>query len=81
MTQSDIFEWLVERRRVGDDAFYSVREIAALTGNTNGEVYSSARAQVNKLYAYGYLEIERKNWWHRLYRAKKRYVKKENSQC
>lgn len=74
MSQDVVFGWLLNQRRMGDNSFFTPREIALGSGVTNGGVYRSCRVMINQLYAYGYLDVEKVNFWERRYRAKSKYL-------
>lgn len=62
-------EFLRSKRTVGDRGFYSARDIAKATQQD----YTVVMRSMNKLYAYGYLEIERPCMFNRRFRLKERY--------
>jgi len=85
MGQIEVYEWLKLRRQSGDDAFYSVTEIAAgvrKSGLFNGCGYKSFWAAVAKLEADGYLEVKlvgQLRNFRRIVRIKEKYAKKNGA--
>lgn len=69
MNQDILFEYLKEQVRVGNDKFFSIRELES-QAESLGIYKKSIRLLVIKLYAWGYLEINREDIWNRKYRAK-----------
>ena len=78
MGQSEIFEWLKDKRMKGNDTFFSVAEVEKGVG----EHEHRADRKLQMLYAYGYLDCEAeplvkgKMWhgWSKHYRCKKEYA-------
>jgi len=72
MGQEEVKEWLQKNRERGDDSYYSIAEIGKCMGNMR-QVYP----HVNKLYAYGFLDIEIVSWipLRRKFRIKKEYIR------
>jgi hypothetical protein len=70
MGQTDVSEWLHNRRDTGDDSFYSAREISKKLSID----YIIALRAVNRLFAYGFLEIEEPRFTNRKFRVKGRTV-------
>jgi hypothetical protein len=62
MGQSEILDYLRMLRELGDHSFYSKAEINKKVGN---ESTKATCQKINKLYAYGYLEVKIRNY--RLY--------------
>ena len=60
------------QRLSGCEDYFTVREIAeAVNGNIGGGAFW---AQVNQLYAFGYLEVMSESWNRRKFRIKLEYV-------
>ena len=75
MGQSDIMEWLRERRLMEDHRFFSPRDIEREMG-ARGVGVIQCRRQLNKLYYFQFLEIRLDTLWNRRYRLKKKYINK-----
>ena len=78
MAQTEVYEWLKERRLIGDNQFFSIHEISRAVDSGGGysqEGYRSVRVAVNRLYAFGYLEVEREKWFTRRWRLYEKYIK------
>lgn len=65
MSQEDIILYLKNLRILGDNEFYSIKQIALSLDSP----YITTWQKVNKLYAWGYLEIKVVDW-KRSFRAK-----------
>lgn len=70
MSQNDLIQWFIKQRETGNDSFYSMSEIAKHFKECN---QISTNRKVVKLYAYGYLDVNVKNW-RRYFRIKEKYV-------
>lgn len=71
MGQNEILDFLITLRYSGDHEYYSPKQIAE-SMRINPTV---ARRQINRLYAFGYLDIKNINWWNRFYRVKNSYCR------
>lgn len=72
MNQDILLAWYQAKRKAGDETFISVPELEEelfKEGNYNGNL-KNIRGLVNKLYAWGFLEIENFNTYRRAYRCK-----------
>jgi hypothetical protein len=72
VNQDLLLAWFQKRRKSGDETFISVPELEEAffkEGNYNGNL-KNVRGLVNKLYAWGFLEIENFNTYRRAYRCK-----------
>lgn len=72
MGQNEVFEHLIRLRYTGDDDFKTAVEIHKSVDCAN---LNNTRMSINRLYAYGYLEVEKEGLWLRKYRVKEKYCK------
>lgn len=73
MGQQEIIFFLQQQRKMGNDQYFSPKEIKK-EFNVN---MIAIRRQLLKLFEYGFLEVKAKNIWHRNYRLKYKYVNKK----
>jgi len=76
MGQQEIILWLRDRRLCGDESYWSVKEIEQAIINdvrshgSGGGVWR----QINKLYAYGFLEIDDESRFRRRFRLADKHL-------
>ena len=73
MGQSDIIDWLRDRRLRGGHRFFYRKELESAM-SANGLSVLQCRQQLNKLYVYHYLEVRFDTAWTRRYRLKRKYI-------
>ena len=72
MNQDILLVWFQSKRKAGDEGFISVPELEEKLfneGKYNGNL-KNIRGLINKLYAWGFLEIENFSTYRRAYRCK-----------
>lgn len=72
MNQDVLLLWFQKRRKSGDDSFISVSDLEQSLfkeGNYNGSL-KNVRGLVNKMYAWGFLELEKPGAYNRAFRCK-----------
>jgi hypothetical protein len=76
--QSDILDWLRQRRLSGDHSYFTRKEIEQAMSSKGLKAYN-VRAQLNALYVYHYLDVDYDLDWpfNRRYRLKKKYCSAE----
>lgn len=77
MTQDSIFDWLLEKRKGGDNSFFSIREIRAGIQGTYKVPGIRVYEQCLQLYRFNILEIRREGMIISGYRVRKKYVSNE----
>lgn len=73
MSQAEIIDWLVMKRKDGSNKFYSTTEIQEGL-RRNGQSYLTVRRSVFKLFVSGFLDMEQEGFNNRRYRVKQKYV-------
>jgi hypothetical protein len=68
MNQSELFEWLQKVYNQGDKRYWNIKMIRDIF-----PFDTSIGRKVNRLYAWGYLEIEEEARWYRKFRIKSKY--------
>jgi len=77
MSQTDVYELLLNKRLRGDNSYYSVNEIfeeLKIMGLCNHKI--STFQQLNKLTSTDFLDVKLEKYLRRIFRLKKKYVTK-----
>lgn len=70
MGQQEIIDWLKKARLSGDERYFAVREIEAAMKQSPGGNGGDVWRHVNKLYAWGYLEVDHERSFRRKFRVR-----------
>lgn len=73
MGQDEVLNWFIDRRKKGNHKFFAPIEVMKDCG-----ISGDTRRKINKLYAYGFLEVEKETFWKRGYRVKNEHVYRSN---
>lgn len=71
MSQAEIFTWLKNRLQMGEEKFWSPKEISSSLGINS----RTANDKLGSLFRAGFIEIEQDGLWKRKYRLKRKYLK------
>lgn len=79
MGQNEVLNWLIMQRIKDEEEYFTIKEIWKGLGSDRANEKSTARS-INRLYAWGYLEISlgwnaRSGHFERKFRVMKKYLK------
>jgi len=73
--QTIILNWFIRQREAGNHDFFSVKYILKSLENEGVLTNGNTRMQINRLYAYNYLDVINPEAWKRRFRVRDKYVK------
>ena len=79
MQEWEIFEYLKNQRKAGNDKYFSIGDIEAYVREQGGNGISRVRKQVRRLCRFGYLEVKPLPLpdWKKYYRVRKQVLKRK----
>lgn len=73
--QTIILNWFIKQREDGNHDFFSVKLVLKCLEEEGILTNGNTRNQINRLYAYGYLDVINPSAWKRRFRVRDKYVK------